>query len=528
MGGNTNKDSLWWRTRTAPPQPALAGDLAVDAVIVGAGITGLTTAFLLARAGRRVAVLEADRIGAGTTGGTSAHVTQVLDHRYKDLASKFGEDGARQVATSTATALEQIASLVFEEGIDCDFARVPGYLYAESADDAGQIGDELEAARRAGVPVERVSNLPLPFPVAAAVRFPHQARFHPTAYLAGLAAALQKRGGRIFEGTRVLATEGADSDGRCRVETAQGTVTAGAVVLATHTPAGFNLLQTAIEPMRSYVLAARLAGGRQVPDGLFWDTADPYHYTRRQPVPAASGSDWLVVGGADHPTGQREETEQSYRDLERYVRERWPVAAIEHRWSSQFYEPVDGLPFIGESPLGHNVLVATGYSGTGLVLATLAAMLLADAVAGRENPWADLYRTTRVKPLAGGPKFVSLNVGVARHFVGDRLTAPKLGDLAQVAAGEGGVFEVDGDKVAVSRSRTGEVRAVSAVCTHAGCLVHWNGAEQTWDCPCHGGRFTPRGEVLEGPPVKALKTVDVSKLAAATGATRATGAERRS
>ncbi len=518
MGGNTNKDSLWWRTRTAgAAAPSLAGDLTVDVAVVGAGITGLTTALLLTRAGRSVAVLEADRIGAGTTGGTSAHVTQVLDHRYKDLASKFGADGARQVATSTGTALAQIAALVAEEAIDCDFARVPGYLYAESEKDVDQIDEELEGACRAGVAAERAADLPLPFPVAAAVRFPQQARFHPTAYLAGLAAAVQKRGGRIFEGTRAVGTEGGE---RCRVETAHGTVTAGSVVLATHTPAGFNVLQTELEPMRSYVLAARLADGREVPDGLFWDTADPYHYTRRQPDPAG---DLLIVGGADHPTGHQDDTAACYRDLERYVRERWPVAAIEHRWSSQFYEPVDGLPFIGESPLGQNVLVATGYSGTGLVLATLAAMLLSDAIAGRENPWADLYRTTRFKPLAGGPKLVSLSLGVARRFVGDRLAAPRLEDLSQVAAGEGGVFEVDGDKVAVSRDAGGEVRAVSAVCTHAGCIVHWNTAVQTWDCPCHGGRFTPRGEVIEGPPVKGLETVDVSKLAATVGASTGAG-----
>ena len=514
MGGNSNKDSLWWRTKPAPQEPALDGDLAVDVAVVGAGITGLTAALLLARTGRSVAVLEADRVGAGTSGGTSAHVTQVLDHRYKDIASKFGEDGARRVAVSTGTALEQIATLVAEEGIDCDFARVPGYLYAETEKDAGQIEEELEGGRRAGVEVERATDLPLPFPVAAAIRFPRQARFHPTAYTAGLAAAVRRQGGRIFEGTRVTGTEGGS---RCRVETGHGAVSAEAVLLATHTPAGFNLLQTAIEPVRSYVLAARLVGGQEVPDGLFWDTADPYHYTRRQPDPKG---DFLIVGGADHPTGREEDTETCYADLERYMRERWPVGPTEARWSSQFYEPVDGLPFIGESPLGRNILVATGYSGTGLVLATLAAMILADQVAGRENPWADLYRPTRFKPLAGGPRFVSLNVGVAKHFVGDRLAAPKLEDLSQVAPREGMVFDVDGDKVAVSRSAAGEVRAVSAVCTHAGCIVGWNPAEQTWDCPCHGGRFTPRGEVLEGPPVKALDAVDVGKL---VGPARARG-----
>jgi glycine/D-amino acid oxidase-like deaminating enzyme/nitrite reductase/ring-hydroxylating ferredoxin subunit len=510
MGGNTNKDSLWWATRPAEGtnlSPALSQDLAVDVAVVGAGITGLTAALLLAREGRSVVVLEADRIGAGTTGGTSAHVTQVLDHRAKELISKHGEDGARGVAESTGAALARIASLVAEEGIDCGFARVPGYLYAEAREDAAEIDEELEAACRIGLRAERADGLPLPFPVAAAVRFPEQARFHPLAYLAGLAAGVRRGGGRICEQTRALEVHGGE---RCRIETGRGTVTAGAVLLATHTPAGFDLLQTEIEPMRSYVLAARL-DGQPVPDGLFWDTADPYHYTRRQP---SADGDLLVVGGADHKTGA-DESEESYRALERYLRERWRVASVEHRWSSQFYEPVDGLPFIGASPMGENLLVATGYSGTGLVLATLAAMLVTDRIAGRENRWADLYRTSRVKPLAGGPKFLAMNLGAARRFVGDRLGVPELEDLAQVAPGDGRVFALDGEKVAVSRTSGGAVHAVSAVCTHMGCIVHWNRAEQTWDCPCHGGRFTPQGEVIEGPPVRPLEPAEIGRLAVA-------------
>lgn len=511
MSGNTNKDSLWWKTRPAPGGPPLAEDLTVDVAVVGAGLTGLTAATLLAREGLTVAVVEADRIGSGTTGGTSAHVTQVPDRRYRELRSKFGLDDLRSVADSTRAALERIATFVADEGIDCDFERVSAYLYTESRDQVSEIQEEFEAAREAGLPVALARDLALPFPVAAAVCYEDQARFHPTAYALGLAEAARRSGARIFEGSRVIDFEAGEP---CRVRTEGGAVvTARAVILATHTPAGFNLLQTEIEPLRSYVVAARLRGVTP-PDGLFWDTDDPYHYTRLQPH---AGGPLLVVGGADHKTGHEEETEASYRDLEAYVRDRWPVESIEYRWSSQFYEPIDGLPYIGASPMGKNIYVGTGYSGMGMVFSTLAGMLLTDELVGRANPWLEVYRTTRIKPLAGGPQFLKMNLEVAKDFVKDRVTAPKLEDLSEIPPGEGRVVEIGGEKVAVYRSAAGEVHAVSAVCTHAFCLVHWNSAETSWDCPCHGGRYTVRGEVIEGPPVEGLAPVELPVLPVASG-----------
>lgn len=502
MGGNANFDSLWWKTFEVAPRPPLAGSLEVDVAVVGAGMTGLTAALLLSREGRRVVVLEADRVGAGTSGGTSAHVTQVLDHRWRDLVSKHGRDGARGVAESTRAALERMAAFVAEERIDCDFARVPGWLYTESESEVSEIEREVEAAREAGVAAERDDRLGLPFPVAAAVRFEGQARFHPTRYLAGLARAAEAAGARLFDGSRARDVQGGSS---CRVLTDSGPVTAGAVVLATHTPAGFNLVQTAIEPVRSYVLALRL-DGRRVPDGLFWDTEEPYHYTRIQPGPRGG---WLIVVGADHKTGHERQTERAYRGLEAYAGQRWPGARVEHRWSSQFYEPADGLPFIGPSAVAPNVYVATGYSGTGLVLSTLAGMILTDRLLGRRSPWEDVYASRRIKPLAGGPRFLQMNLDVASRFVADRLGAPKLSDLAEVPAGDARVVEYDGDKVAVYREPSGTLHAVSAVCTHLYCVVDWNAGEKTWDCPCHGARYTPDGEVIEGPATAALTPVEV-------------------
>jgi glycine/D-amino acid oxidase-like deaminating enzyme/nitrite reductase/ring-hydroxylating ferredoxin subunit len=500
------KTSLWLDTRETPVFPPLAGDAQVDVAIVGAGITGLTAARLLVEAGRSVAVLDQGRVGAGTTGGTTAHVTQVPDRRFREIDSKFGHDGARALVASSRAALDRIAAWVEADRIDCGYQRVPAYLYTESADEVGQLEEEARIAREAGMSAELVREVPLPFPVAAAVRFDGQARFHPTAYLAGLAHRIVEGGGKIYENTRVVEVVDGDRGEPCRVLTQGGaTVTALAVLFATHTPAGFTLLHAELEPFRSYVMAVRLRD-QLPPDGLFFDTADPYIYTRLQP---SERGDLLIVGGKDHPTGHEQETEKCYRELEEYIRERWSVESIAYRWSAQFYEPPDGLPLIGESLSSDRVLVATGYSGTGMMFGTLGGMLLVDRVLGRPNRWADLYRTTRLKPLAAGPQIAKLNLGVVKHFIQDRIEIPKVHDLSEVPLGEGRVVEIGGEKVAVYRRQDGVVHTISPVCTHAGCIVGWNAAEKTWDCPCHGGRYTPSGEVIEGPPVKRLEPVQV-------------------
>lgn len=256
-----------------------------------------------------------------------------------------------------------------------------------------------------------------------------------------------------------------------------------------------------METYRSYVLAARLRGAPP-PDGLFFDTADPYNYTRRQ-------GELLIAGGKDHKTGEERKPEESYRELEEYVRQRWDVASIDYRWSAQFYEPPDGLPMIGRAVTSKHVYVATGYSGTGLVFGTLGGMLLADFALGRENPWADVYRPSRVKPLAAGPRIAKLGLETAAAFVKDRMTIPKIQDLSEVPVGEGKVVEIGGERAAVYRDESGGVHAISPVCTHALCIVHWNSAEKTWDCPCHGSRFGIDGGILEGPAVKELAPVAV-------------------
>ena len=499
------KTSLWTDTRETPAFPPLAGDPHFDVVVVGAGITGLTAARLLVEAGKTVAVLDQDRIGSGTTGGTTAHVTQVPDRWFREIDSKFGRDGTRAFVASSRAALDRIAAWVEGDGIECDYQRVPAYLYTESTDEMGELEKEARIAREAGMSAELVREVPLPFRVAAGVRFDGQARFHPVAYLSGLARRIVERGGQIYEKTRVLEVQ-EEKGSPCRVITeGGGTVTASQVIFATHTPAGFSLLHAELEPYRSYVVAVRLRD-QLPPDALFFDTADPYNYTRLQP---GERGDLLIVGGKDHPTGEETETEASYRELEAYVRERWNVDSVEYRWSAQFYEPPDGLPLIGEALSSDRVFVATGYSGIGMMFGTLGGMLLTDRILGRPNPWADLYRTTRLKPLAAGPHLAKLNLKTAKHFVQDRVMLPKIQDLSEVPLGEGMVVEVEGEKVAVYRGAEGVVHTLSPVCTHAGCFVRWNSGEKSWDCPCHGSRFTPSGGVIEGPAVKGLEPVQV-------------------
>lgn len=498
--------STIWDRKELPKHPALEGEERVDVAIVGAGITGLTAARLLVGQGKTVAILEQDRVGSGTTGGTTAHVTQVPDRRYRELVSKFGRDGVRQVVESTRLAMERIASFVQEDAISCDFARIPAYLYTEDEDEVSRLQEEVEAARDVGMPAVFVRDVPLPFKTAGAVVFDNQARFHPRSYLGGLTARVVERGGRIYEQSRVLKVEG-DGDGPFRVRTEGGTLTAETVLFATHTPAGFSLLHAELEPLRSYVMAVKLRG-QEPPDGLFFDTADPYNYTRLQPEEQGN---LLIVGGKDHKTGHGD-PDESYRELEEYIRQRWSVESIESRWSAQFYEPPDGLPLIGTALTSSRIFVATGYSGTGMIFGTVGGMILADSALGREHDWAHIYRTSRVKPLAGGPRIAKLNLEVAADFVKDRLTLPKIEDVSEVPVGEGQVVHLSGERVAIYREESGKVHAVSPVCTHAFCIVHWNGAEKSWDCPCHGGRYSPDGQVLEGPPVKGLEPVKIEDL----------------
>jgi glycine/D-amino acid oxidase-like deaminating enzyme/nitrite reductase/ring-hydroxylating ferredoxin subunit len=493
-------NSVWSETAPAAPHPPLAGDVLVDVAIIGGGITGITAARLLKRAGRRVAVLESRRLGKGETSKTTAHLTETLDVRYHKLISRFGEAGARLAAQAQRAALERIVSFAEQQQIACDLQRVPGFLFAETADDLDELRREATAARRLGLDAELVGEVPLPFPVAGGVRFESQAQLHPRLYLLGLAEGLDGDGSHVFEETHVLDIEEGDP---CRVVTDRGVVVARDVIVAAHVPLSNKLLiHTKLAAYRTYVV------GMEVPFteamGLYWDTADPYHYLRNHTV---DGRTFLLVGGEDHKVGEPDDTTVAFDRLETYARQRFGrvVAPTDYRWSGQIVVSVDGLPYIGRNPASSHAFVATGYGGNGMTQGTLAAMIISDEILGLPNPYAEPFKATRWKPFASARAFLTENADYPRHLLADRLPQAGPGALSHLPPSEGRVVTLRGERLAVYRNANGELSAVSPVCTHLGCLVHWNTTEKSWDCPCHGSRFEPGGRVLNGPAVEPLE-----------------------
>jgi len=493
--------TLWLDTVPRQPHPQLAGELRADVAVVGAGIAGLTTAWLLQRAGRRVALVEACEVGSGESGHTSAHLTAVQDTRWYEIARTFGRATARRMASAGMEAIALVERLSGELGIDCDFGRVPGYLFTERRRDVHELEREAQAASEAGLRVSLGDEAPLPFPTAAALRFEDQAVFHPLKFLRGLAAAFVEAGGQIFTNSRVIDVE----DGRpARVRTERGSVRAHDVVLATDAPIHDRLrMHAKISPWRTYVVTAKLA--EPLP-GLFWDTADPYHYLRTW-----NGPDGVVaiVGGEDHRVGTVEDTDACFDRLAHWTEPRLGVHP-DRFWSGQVNEPADGLPFIGRNPLSLHLYVATGFSGTGLANGLIAGMVLSEELQQRPHPLGRTLAATRLKPLAQAKEALVHNVESARHMVGDRIVPPaEAGSLEDVPRGEGRIVRLGAERLAVYRDDGGDLRAVSPACTHLGCYVHWNGAERSWDCPCHGSRFDTAGQVIHGPAVEALAPRDI-------------------
>jgi glycine/D-amino acid oxidase-like deaminating enzyme/nitrite reductase/ring-hydroxylating ferredoxin subunit len=508
--------SIWMATTAMPQQPALGEDTAADVCVVGAGIAGMTTAYLLAREGRSVIVLDDGPIAGGQTQRTTAHLSNALDDRYFEIERLHGTEGARLAAESHTAAIDRIGAIVRDEQIDCDFERLDGFLFLAPGEAEDVLDRELAAAHRAGLTaVERLPRAPLtPFDTGPCLRFPAQGQFHPLKYLAGLARAIKRDGGRIFTGTHAESIEGGPS---ARVKTAAGpVVTTRAVVVATNTPVNdLVAIHTKQAPYLSYAIGALVPAG-SVAKGLYWDTLDPYHYVRLQALPPEQGAagqggppryDVLIVGGEDHKTGQADDQEERYDRLEVWARDRFPMMeAVKFRWSGQVMETIDGLAFIGPNPLDKpNVFIATGDSGMGMTHGTIAGMLLTDLVLGRENPWTSLYDPSR-KTLRAMGEFAKENLNVAKQY-GDWLTGGDVGSPEDIEPGTGAIIRRGLSKVAVYRDDRGTLHECSATCTHLGCIVDWNDAEKTWDCPCHGSRFDRFGTVLNGPANRDLARI---------------------
>ena len=485
--------SIWMATANTPSQSRLKESIRTDVCIIGAGIAGLTTAYLLGREGRSVVVLDDGVIGGGMTGRTTAHLTNAYDDRYVEVEKLHGGEAARFTAESHTAAIEKINEICSNEKIDCDFEWLDGFLFAATPDHVQLLEDELAAAHRAGLTgVEKVARAPLAsFDTGIALRFPRQGQFHPLKYMDGLARAVMRDGGRIFGQTHATTIEGGDD---ARTETSHGPlVTSEVVVVATNTPVNDRVaIHTKQAPYVTYVIGVVVPKG-SVTRALYWDTGDPYHYVRLQ------GGDVLIVGGEDHKTGQANDGNERFARLEQWTRERFPdIGEVQFRWSGQVMEPVDGIAFIGRNPLDEdNVYIATGDSGQGMTHGTIAGILLTDMIQGRNNDWEDLYSPSRIR-LRSLPEYASENINVAGQYA-DYVTAGDIESESELKPGEGAVMREGVAKVAVHRDESGKIHKLTAVCPHLGCIVAWNSTEKTWDCPCHGSRFSAEGRVYQGP-----------------------------
>jgi glycine/D-amino acid oxidase-like deaminating enzyme/nitrite reductase/ring-hydroxylating ferredoxin subunit len=494
--------SYWVTSTPETAYPQLDGDRSFDAAVIGAGIVGVTTAYMLRKAGLRVALVEMDRLARGATGYTTAKLTSGHSLIYRELTKSHGADTARLYASANEAGLSLIRRIVEQEDIDCDLETKTNYVYASATGDPEPIYEEAAAASAAGLPVEERTDLPLPYSVSAAVALRGQAQFHPRKYLIGLAERFVAAGGEVFEHTRVTNVEENDD---CRAVTPHGAIHADHVVVATHYPfLDRALFFPRVHPKRSYAIAGPVDGS-VLPEGMFISSDEPTRSLRTIPD---GDRTLLMVGGEGHDVGEDSDTEARYRNLERWANEHFGMAEVPYRWSTQDGVSVDHIPFIGTYHGTDRVRVATAFGKWGFTNGTIGAQVITDDIVGAPNEFAELYDPKRLPVKASASSFTRENAKVAARWTGDRVVHPQRGSIDELAAGEAVVDGLPLNPVAAYRDEAGVLHKVSAVCTHLACIVRWNNSERSWDCPCHGSRFDIDGRVLQGPAVKDLKRID--------------------
>ncbi len=499
--------SPWMNNLPDVAAPSLTADATCDVVVVGAGIAGLSIAYELAAHGRAVIIIDRGAIGSGMTARTTAHLASALDDYYYKLIDVRGEEEARLYHSSQVAAINRIEAICRDEAIDADFIRVDGYLFAADEDGVKDLDKEFEACGKLGVDVEWVGRAPVPgTDTGKCLRFLDQARFHPTKYLAGLARAIEARGGRFHADT--VHVGDTEVDGGVEIETERGAkIRAKAAVFATNSPTNNKVaIHPKQLPMRTYAIAGWVPTGA-VTDALVWDTLEAYHYVRIQPDGA--NGDLLIVGGEDHRSGDADDMEERLAALESWARDHYPsLGALDYRWSGQVLEPIDFMPFSGRNPGADNIYIHTGDSGQGMTNAVAGSLTIPALILGEDSRFAALFEPARKSAAVTSiGEFVKGQFGAVRNFA-EYLGPGELKSADELKPGEGGILRRGMHKIAVYRGEDGGLVERSAACTHLGCLVHWNGFEKCWDCPCHGSQFAPDGSVLNGPAVKPLAVVD--------------------
>jgi len=491
--------SPWLSAEQDHAFPTLEASIEVDVAIVGGGITGIVTAYELAKAGKKVALLEQGRIAEGATGWTTAFATYVTDANLSKLGSTFGVEEAALAWKSGRAAITELERIIKTENIDCDFMRVPAYVYATDEENLTSLHSEEERAKAAGFKVQ-IDDKALGFDTLGHLRVDDQAKFHPVKFLTALAKRAEELGVHIFEDSKMVSYGGAKP---CIVKTEKGEIRAQHIVLATHIPHGDpDMISERITAFQTYVLEANLPSGMMT-EALYWDTATPYHYFRIDRLPT---HDRIILGGEDHRTGQSDDAKAHFTNLENYLAELLPPTKYEivRKWSGEILETIDDLPFIGPTQKNKQVLMATGFSGNGMTYGVLSGMILRDHILQKENPYADVYRTLR---FTGVTNYFERGYNFVKEMIKGRFQKDD-SKINDITPGSGAVVEMNGKKVAVFKTQAGKIIKLSPVCTHLKCIVQWNDAGKTWDCPCHGSRFKKDGEVMNGPASKPLEKID--------------------
>lgn len=508
--GNSRSLSYWIDTTEQTSFPPLAEDDRFDVCVIGGGIAGITAAYLLAKAGQSVVVLDRERVAMAETGHTTAHLQIVMDTRVADLVARFGFDATKLAWDSQLEAARLIESIAEENRISCELEHLDAYLYSPREKDGPMLDEELRLARKMGYGCDRAEADAMPFPAKHALRYHDQRKFHPRKYLLGVVEAAKRMGARFHEGTEVAEVEGGTP---ARVKTTSGhTITADWVLSCTNAPFnGLETIHTKLMPYRTYVVGALVPRG-VFGEALYWDTLDPYHYTR---IERKGDKDLVILGGEDHRVGEVQDTNKGWGLLWEHLREATDELTPQYQWSGEILETEDDFPYIGRIPgRGENELMVTGDSGTGMTNGTLGALMLSERVLGRGTPWDEIFDAQRITLDAHTAwQWTKHNLRAGGILAKRALQRSEIKDVAELLPGEGALLKRGLMRpVAVARLEDGSLCGVSGACTHMGCAVKWNAGESSWDCGCHGSRFAPTGEILHGPATKPLATIDLEDI----------------